>query len=118
MSIVMSNIRKKVAKLRSELLECIKEFMESRKVNVLDVTFSTNCPIIVNGEDDWDTYTLDRITLQTNPENTLYRIWLDGSSSYDNTTIAADNLDLEMLAYLVEWLGDNAEKIDEELAEE
>ena len=114
----MANVRNKIAKLRTELLEGIKSFMESRKVTELNVTFSSDCPLVIHGDDDWNTYTLDRITLQTNPENTLYRIWLDASSSYDNTTVAADNIDIELLADLVEWLEENAEEIDDELAEE
>ena len=114
----MKNARNKIAKLRTELLEGIKSFMESRKVTELNVTFSSDCPLIIQGDDDWNTYTLDRIKLQTNPENTLYRIWLDVSSSYDNATVAADNIDLELLAELVEWLEENEEEIDDELAEE
>ena len=114
----MKDARNKIAKLRTELLEGIKSFMESRKVTELNVTFSSDCPLIIQGDDDWNTYTLDRITLQTNPENTLYRIWLDTSSSYDSATVAADNIDIELLAELVEWLEENAEEIDDELAEE
>lgn len=114
----MKDARNKIAKLRTELLEGIKSFMESRKVTELNVTFSSDCPLVIQGDDDWNTYTLDRITLQTNPENTLYRIWLDASSAFENTTVAADNIDIELLADLMEWLEENAEEIDDELSEE
>ena len=48
----------------------------------------------------------------------LYRIWLDASSSYGNTIVAADNIDIELLADIVEWLEENVEEIGHELAEE
>lgn len=114
----MPNARNKIAKLRNELLEGIKSFMENLNTTEIDTTFSSDCPLVFHGSNDWDTFTLDRITLQTTPENTLYRIWLDASSSYGNTIVAADNIDIELLADIVEWLEENVEEIGHELAEE
>lgn len=110
----------KIAKIRTELLESIKEFMENRKVNELNIAPMAfgDCPVVVDGDEDWNTYTLDRIFIQTNPENTLYRIWVGASSADDSTYKAADDINLELLCDLVDWLEDNAEKIDENLAEE
>lgn len=110
----------KITKIRTKLLEDIRGFMESRKVtelNIAPMAFG-DCPVVVDGDEDWNTYTLDKISIQTNPENTLYRIWLDASSSDDSTCIAADKINLELLGDLVEWLEDNEEEIDENLAEE
>ena len=114
----MLSARSRIAKIKTELLEGIKSFMESRNATEINVTFSSNCPLVIHGDDDWNTYTLDRVILQTNPENTLYRIWFDASSSYDNISVAADNINIELLADIVEWLEENAEEIDNEIAEE
>ena len=110
----------RIAKIRTEVLGSIKEFLESRKVTELHIAPMAfgDCPVIVDGDEDWDTYTLDKISIQTNPQNTLYRIWLDASSSDDSVCVAADDINLELLCDLVDWLEDNAEEIDEYLAEE
>lgn len=110
----------KLDEIRTELIGKVKAFMESRKVTELHIApmgFG-DCPVVVDGYEDWCTYTLDKITVQSNPENTLFRVWFSASSTDDNTDVAADKLSLELLADLVEWLEDKAEEIDEHLAEE
>ena len=102
-------------KIKNACVSAIVNFFENRNISELhfgEWGFS-DTPIIINGLEDYDTYTLDKIALTDNG-----KVWLYCSSSDDNSYITADNLPIELLTDLVEWLQDNEEKIDEYLAEE
>ena len=102
-------------KIKNACVSAIVNFFENRNISELhfgEWGFS-DTPIIINGLEDYDTYTLDKIALTDNG-----KVWLYCSSSDDNSYITADKLPIELLTDLVEWLQDNEEKIDEYLAEE
>lgn len=102
-------------RIKNTCVDTIVNFFKKR--NISELPFGewgfSDTPIIVNGLEDYDTYTLDKVTLADNG-----KVWLSASSSDDNSDITADKLPIELLVNLTEWLQDNEEKIDEYLAEE
>lgn len=102
-------------KIKNTCIDTIANFFKKRSICLLPFGkwgFS-DTPIIINGLEDYDTYTLDKIVLADNG-----KVWLYCSSSDDNSDMTADKLPIELLTDLVEWLQDNEEKIDKYLAEE
>jgi hypothetical protein len=102
-------------KIKNTCVSAIVNFFEKHKISELpfgEWGFS-DTPVIINGTDDYDTYTLDKAVLAD-----CGKVWLHCSSCYDNSYITADKLPIELLTDLVEWLQDNEEMIDEYLAEE
>lgn len=102
-------------RIKNTCVDAIVNFFKER--NISELPFGewgfSDTPIIINGLEDYDTYTLDKIVLADNG-----KVWLYCSSSDDNSDMTADKLPIELLTDLVEWLQDNEEKIDEYLAEE
>jgi hypothetical protein len=102
-------------KIKNTCVDTIVNFFTKRNISELhfgEWGFS-DTPIIINGTDDYDTYTLDKAVFADNG-----KVWLHCSSCDDNSYITADKLPIELLTDLVEWLQDNEEMIDEYLAEE
>lgn len=102
-------------RIKNTCVDTIVNFFKKR--NISELPFGewgfSDTPIIINGVDDYDTFTLDRAVL------TDYgKVWLRCSSSDGNEYVTADKVPIELLIDLVEWLQDNEEKIDEYLAEE
>ena len=102
-------------KIKNTCVSAIVNFFEKR--NISELPFGewgfSDTPVIIDGLDDYDTYTLDKAVLADNG-----KVWLHCSSSDDNSYITTDKLPIELLTDLVEWLQDNEEEIDEYLAEE
>ena len=102
-------------KIKNTCVDTIVNFFTKR--NISELPFGewgfSDTPVIINGTDDYDTYTLDKAVLAD-----CGKVWLYCSSCYDNSYITADKLPIELLTDLVEWLQDNEEEIDEYLAEE
>ena len=102
-------------RIKNTCVDTIVNFFKKR--NISELPFGewgfSDTPIIINGLEDYDTYTLDKIVLADNG-----KVWLYSSSSDDNSDITADKLPIELLTDLVEWLQDYEEEIDEYLAEE
>lgn len=101
-------------RIKNTCVDIIVNFFKKR--NISELPFGewgfSDTPIIINGTDDYDTYTLDKIVLANG------KVWLHCSSSDDNSDMTADKLPIELLTDLVEWLQDYEEEIDEYLAEE
>lgn len=101
-------------RIKNTCVDTIANFFKKRNICLLpfgEWGFS-DTPVIINGLEDYDTYTLDEIYYANG------WIYLDCSSSDDNDRVTADKLPIELLVNLTEWLQDNEEKIDEYLAEE
>ena len=102
-------------RIKNTCVNTIVNFFKKR--NISELPFGewgfSDTPIIIEGLEDYDTYTLDKAVLGNNG-----KVWLYCSSSDDNSDITADKLPIELLTDLVEWLQDNEEEIDEYLAEE
>lgn len=102
-------------KIKNACVDTIANFFKKR--NISELPFGewgfSDTPIIINGLEDYDTYTLDKATLADNG-----KVWLDCSSCDSNESVTASKLPIELLTDLTGWLQDNEEEIDEYLAEE
>lgn len=102
-------------KIKNTCVDAIVNFFKKRNISELPFGewWFSDTPIIINGVDDYDTYTLDKATLADNG-----KVWLYCSSRDSNESVTASKLPIELLTDLVEWLQDNEEEIDGYLAEE
>lgn len=107
-------------RIKNTCVDTIVNFFTKR--NVSELPFGewgfSDTPIIINGVDDYDTYTLDKAILTHKESGETDKVWLDCSSCDSNESVSANKLPIELLVNLTEWLQDNEEKIDEYLAEE
>ena len=106
--------REQITNIRKDLIEGIVKFLEEN--NITELPFGewgfSDTPVIINGFDDDDTYTLDNISLWNGT-------WLLGCSSCDmDTDVTFDGTTLETLVDVYEWLMENKGKILEYLAED
>ena len=101
--------------LKNTCIDTIVNFFKKR--NVSELPFKkwgfSNTPVIIEGLEDYDTYTLTNLTIADSG-----RVWAECSSCDDNSGITANKLSFEILIDFVEWLQDNEEIIDKYLAEE
>lgn len=107
----------RVSELKAQILTEIKDFLDSRNIVSLESVDvdEGNSPIIIeNWDDENQTYTLDRIVRY----DEYNAVKVDASSSYNSGTYDLDNLDIEVLEGILDWLIDNVETIDEILNQE
>jgi hypothetical protein len=109
MNKVMKDYRKLLNEIRTEINEKIIAILN--KYDCQEIGCYTNYVPVLR-EDLYDsnlTFTLDTVGVRWG------KVYFDGSSSMDNTTIWADNLDIELLVGIYEWLIENEEEIFEEM---
>ena len=104
----MKKIRQKLQEMRGEVIDGIREIIDSVGfLRILDI--DEGCSPILQ-EDSFDgnnTYTLDRIYIEND------KLCFDGSSSYANYTWNQDNLDVIMLIGILEFLEDHENEVEE-----
>lgn len=102
----------RVSELKAQILTEIKDFLAYHNVISLESVDvdEGNSPIII---EDWDdenqTYTLDRIVRY----DEYNAVEVEASSSYNSGSYDLDNLDIEILEGILDWLTGNVETIDE-----
>ena len=105
----MKGYKEKVLSARKEAIAEIKKAVESFKNSRIDLGASWygNCPIVEEGDDDWDTYTLDSMYIEDGV------LKFDGSSSdgngfWDEDSISTDALlgIADELESIVDWCRD------------
>ena len=92
--------------------EIIRDIREIFKHNGLEDLYISeiglgSSPILRSGDFDEDTFTLDRIICSHG------NLTFEGSSSWDNMTIGAEDLNVEILDDILNFLLDNEEEIKE-----
>ena len=106
------DMSKKSDKLRSELVSKIWDFLESRNITTLhavDVDEGSSPIVAFDPSDLEDNFTLDRLIV-----NKEYgTITVDGSNTYSNADWEINDLSIECIEGIAEWLEDNDEIIDE-----
>lgn len=101
---------KELTELRNKIASQIKAIILSThndEIRIYDIDEGCS-PILQEDEyDENNTYTLDKVYLH---DGILY---LDGSSSYANFTWRQDNICIETLADVLDFLQEHVEKINE-----
>lgn len=96
--------------LRAEVVKDIYRIVSATELgNILISEIDEGCSPIID-EDEYDennTYTLDYVYIEND------RLFFDGSSSYANYTWNQDNLSVDALCNVLEFLEDHEEKIKE-----
>ena len=101
--------REKLNELRDEIVKHIKDIVNSvgGELYITDISEGTS-PILQEDPDyENNTYTLDKLEVH------FGNLHLDGSSSYSNFTWTEDNLSLDALVGVAEFLDDYEEEINE-----
>lgn len=98
----------RIQKIKDELLAAIKEILKKHTEDIMDLTDCGCTPVIWPSADDQDfnTFTMDRIYLDKNGEITV-----ESSSSDSNWTNKADQLGVETLADIMDFLEENEKYI-------
>lgn len=93
---------KKLAEIRKEAVNKIKELLKKHKISRLEAVdiAGGDSPILQDDYDDGDrAFTLDRIILDTWDNLTF-----EGSSAYDNIDFNTDNISTDALLDIQDWL--------------
>lgn len=101
---------KELTELRDKIASEIKAIILSTRndeIRICDIDEGCS-PILQEDEyDENNTYTLDKVYLHNGI------LYLDGSSSYANFTWRQDNIGIEILAGVLDFLQEHDEEIDE-----
>lgn len=107
----METRKSKLQQIRDGIIAEIKALLEKHSLDELDITYCGSTPVIWPSADDqdFDTYTLDRVYAHG------VNILVDSSSSDNNRTDNAMNLDTDTLVNILEFLEDNEGSIWEKV---
>ena len=109
------SIMKELTELRNKIALQIKAMILSThndEIRICDIDEGSS-PILQEDEFDVNnTYTLDEVYLRDGI------VYLDGSNSYTNFTWRQDNIGIEILAGVLDFLQEHEEEIDELKGEE
>ena len=104
----------RVSKLRAEIISQIETFLDSHGIKCLTAAEVNegSSPIIIDGLDDEDTFTLDRLI------NDEVDTILECSSCWENTSVSLYDVNAEVAEGILDWLYENEEEISEIVKEE
>ncbi len=106
-------VKDAISNLRDITIKSIREKMCGLTVLEMRDLDESNSPILIEDPDDSDfTFTLDRIR-----ENSDGILEFDGSSCWDNTTLTEDEVGLEILGDIDEYLDGFKDEIEEVASE-
>ena len=108
---------KKTADLRSELVTKIWDFLNSRDITTLEAceVSEGDTPVVAYDPSDLeDNFTLDRLVVDTE----FGTITVEGSNSNSNDEWEINDIPLDCIEAIADWLEDYEEEIDELLEEE
>ena len=112
----ITNFRNDVKILREQIENYLISLLESHNVNEVDCVGFDDCPIIIDGvsfNDDYSTFTLDRINLCLGIEGQY--IEFDCSNACSNDSVYLDNMDIDLLIEVYEWVKANEEELFEDV---
>ncbi len=101
---------KELIELRNKIASQIKGIILSThndEIRIRDIDKGCSPILQKNEYDENDTYTLDKVYLR----NSI--VYLDGSNSYAYYTWRQDNINIEILANVLDFLQEHVEKINE-----
>ena len=108
---------KKTSELRSELVTKIWDFLNSRDITTLEAceVSEGDTPVVAYDPSDLeDNFTLDRLVVDTE----FGTITVEGSNSNSNDEWEINDIPLDCIEAIADWLDDYEEEIDELLEEE
>ena len=108
---------KKTADLRYELVAKIWDFVSSRNITTLEASEVSegDTPVVANDPSDLeDNFTLDRLVVDTE----FGTITVEGSNSNSNDEWEINDIPLDCIEAIADWLEDYEEEIDELLEED
>ena len=106
----------KIKEMRNAIHDNLVTLMLNYGVDEVDCYEFNDCPIVINGTDDYSTFTLDRITLYE-INGTKY-IRFDCSSSCTNDYVTPNSMDIELLIEVYQWVLANEEELFNQEEEE
>ena len=109
------NRKDTLAEIRKEAIARITNLLKKAGLTRLYISdYSDDSPIVhEHPYDDNLTYTLDEVALEEGNKLTFY-----SSSSWENTSDTADQLDTDTLVSIADWMEDDEEEIMELAKEE
>jgi len=111
------DMSKKTSELRSELVTKIWDFLESREITTLEAfeVSEGNAPVVAYDPSDLeDNFTLDRLVVDTE----FGTITVEGSNSNSNDEWEINDISLDCIEAIADWLDEYEEEIDELCSEE
>lgn len=99
----------KVKAMRNAMHANLVTLMMNYGVDEVNCVELGDCPIIINGTDDYGTFTLDRITLYE-INGTKY-IRFECSSACTNDYVIPNSMDIELLIEVYQWVLANEEEL-------
>ena len=112
----IANFRNEVKVLREKIENYLISLLETHDTNSVDCYVCEGCPIIIDGvsfNDDYSTFTLDRINLCLGIEGQY--IEFDCSNACTNESVYLDNMDIDLLIEVYEWVKANEEELFEDV---
>ena len=112
----IANFRNEVKVLREKIENYLISLLETHDTNSVDCYVCEGCPIIIDGvyfNDDYSTFTLDRINLCLGIEGQY--IEFDCSNACTNDSVYLDNMDIDLLIEVYEWVKANEEELFEDV---
>ena len=101
------NIIKQIKKDNLVIISSILELHKLTCMECAEISDGNTLILFENPDDDDRTMTLDRIKIENG------KIVLEGSSAYNNTSILAEDVNVETLIDIVEWLEEYRDEIEE-----
>lgn len=108
----IAKFKKEVETLRNRIEKYLISLMESHDVDHIDCFYAEGCPIIIDGvsfDSDYSTYTLDIIKLYLCRDGKY--ISFDCSNNCSSDSIDLDNVDIERLIEVYEWVKANEDEL-------
>lgn len=109
-------MNKELTKIRENALTRIKNIMgkysEDGELYISDFSEGESPIVRENPYNDEFTYTLDKVEM-TEAGIGVHELSFDASSSWDNITLEASELDTDTLVGIAEWLEEHEEEIAE-----
>jgi hypothetical protein len=104
----IANFRNEVKVLRDKIENYLISLLETHDTNSVDCYVCEGCPVIIDGvtfDDDYSTYTLDRINLYLGNDGKY--IEFDCSNACTNDSVSLNDMDIERLIEVYEWVSGN-----------
>lgn len=111
--IMIENFRKDVSILRKQIENYLISLLEEHNVNYIDCVPIGDTPAVIDCSVDSDTFTLDTIVLYKNSNGTY--IEFQSSNSYTNDYFYINDIGIERLIEIYEWVKANEVELFEDV---
>lgn len=117
METAITNFRNDVKILREQIENYLISLLESHNVKEVDCFGFDDCPIIIDGvsfDDSYSCFTLDSICLLLNHNGKAF-ITFDCSNHCSSDSLDLNNLGIDLLIEVYEWVKANEEELFEDV---